>query len=453
MHRSFSSQAIRSALSRPSSLAATLLLLVGVAPGFAQSAPPAAPAPGVSAVQPVSPATPTPTPAAAPKPTGPQPKLVIPEITFDAKDVAKGDAIEHSFTLRNEGQADLMILQVAPACGCTAPDWTKIVPPGGTGKITLKVDTAKFKGPISKTANVTTNDPDQASFRLTVNAQVKTFIDVLPQDRVSFRQYRGETKDQTLTIHSNEAGEFKINAVEVTGDGVKHEYSKATDGSGDYKLKVWLDKTAPIGNISGSIKIVTNSAKEPELTIPVQGNVLGQLSVNPSSLYFRVDGSGANKAWQPTTDNLNLRATGDAKGAVVSKLGKDTRLTVVENVGDWAHVKTDANPPVEGWVSAKLIAESPAAAAVPADMSKVLSITHRDEAGNFQITGTAVEGQKLDASLLKVTTESVRAGQSYRVTVTYSGNLEKGNYTGTLVVKTTDKEEPEIKVPVYIVVA
>ena len=86
-------------------------------------------------------------------------------------------------------------------------------------------------------------------------------------------------------------------------------------------------------------------------------------------------------------------------------------------------------------------------------MAKVLSITHRDETGSFQITGTAVEGQKLDAKLLKVTTEPVRAGQSYRVTVTYSGDLEKGNYTGTLVIKTTDKDEPEIKVPVYIVVA
>ena len=431
-------------MNRSLSLSLALVVLAMASAAFGE--PAAAPAPA-------------PAPAAAPaiKTDGPQPKLVMGDLIFNAGDVAKGDVILHDFPVKNEGKADLMILSVAPACGCTAPDWTKIIPPGGSGKISLKVDTARFKGPISKTATVTTNDAEQATFRLTVNATVKTFIDVLPQERVSFRQYRGEEKEQIVTIHSNEPGDFKINDVQVTGEGVKQELTKATDGTGDFKLRVWLDKTAPIGSMNGNIDLITNSGKEPKVSIAVNGTVLGQLSVNPSSLYFRIDTApaGGAKEWRATTENLNVRKTGDAKGASVGKIGKDTRLTLMEEAGDWAKIRTDSTPPTEGWVSRKFIKEAPTTGvgAASADQAKVVSLTHRLETANVQITSVAVEGQKLDAKSLKVETEPVRPGQSYRVTVTYTGNLEKGNYTGTVVIKTTDKEEPEVKIPVYIVVA
>ena len=382
---------------------------------------------------------------------GAQPKMVIGEVTYDAKDVHKGDVIERDFAVKNEGKADLNIVSVAPSCGCTAPDWTKIVPPGGSGKITLKIDTSKFKGPITKTAQVTTNDPTQPTFRLTVNANVRTFVDILPKESVSFRQLRGEDKFEAVTIHSNEPGEFKINDVQVTGTGIKHDLSKATDGSGDYRLRVSLDKTVPVGTVAGSIKLLTNSAKEPEVTVEVTGTVLSQINLVPSTLYFRID-QGAGGRWSPTTDNLNVRATGDPKGELVGKLPKTSVLTQLEAAGDWLKVRSDATPPVEGWVSKSLVAPArPDAAAVP-ENTKSVTVTHRDENATFKVVSTTVEGPKLDAKAIRIVTEPVKDGQSYRLTVTYLGGLPKGNYNGAIVVKTTDKDEAEVRLPVYVIV-
>src|SRR5205085_5560976 len=101
---------------------------------------------------------------------------------------------------------------------------------------------------------------------------------------------------------------------------------------------------------------------------------------------------------------------------------------------------------VEGWAYKKLVSDAPTAGG-DETQSKVLNVTHREEA-SFQITGTAIDGQKLDSKVLKVKTEPVKEGQSYRVTVTYAGGLDKGNYTGTLTIKTSDKDEPELKVPI-----
>ena len=381
----------------------------------------------------------------AAKPTAPAaggPKLEIGETTFNAGSVAKGDPVQHDFEVKNTGNADLLILEVKPACGCTAPDWTKVIAPGGTGKISLKVDTSRFKGPISKSANVTTNDPQQPTLHLVMNADVKTFVDILPRDVVSIRQYRGEEQKQELTIQSNEETAFKVNDVQVTGEGVKHEIAKVDDKS--YKLTVWVDKDAPIGNASGTIKLLTNSAKEPEVTVNVRGQVLGQISVNPSTLYFRVDGAGSQV--MASANDVNVRERGEADAPVVAKVAKGEVMKLVEEAGDWSRVELASGN--VGWVSKKLVSAAPA---TDSKQSKVLNVTHR-EASEFKITGTSVEGQSLDAKAVQVETEAVEDGQSYRVTVTYSGGLEKGNYTGSLILKTTDKSEPEVKVPLYIVI-
>jgi hypothetical protein len=372
--------------------------------------------------------------------------MVIEETTYNRGDVPKGDAIEHDFTVKNTGAADLQILSVKPACGCTTPGFDKIVPPGGTGKVSLKVDTARLKGPISKTATVTTNDPEQPNVRLVVNANVQTFVDVLPRDSVFFRQYRGEAKKEEVQIKSNEPGTFKIKDVQVSGEGIKYELTPSAEGTNEYKLAVWVDKSVPIGNVDGSVKLLTSSAREPEVSIAVRGTILGQINLNPSTLYFRVD--TAAKEVVATSSNLNVRERGELAAPVVAKVGKDERLKVIEEAGEWVKVATPSG--TQGWVYTKLVQAAPAAGS--AEQSKVINVTHRQDTA-FKITETAVEGASLTPTNVQVKTEPVSEGQSYRVTVTYGGGLAKGNYSGAVILRTSDKEEPEVKVPLYIVVS
>lgn len=370
------------------------------------------------------------------------PRAVIEETTHNAGEVPKGTIIEHDFIVRNDGDADLLVLDVKPACGCTTPGFDRVIAPGTTGKITLKVDTARFKGPISKSATVQTNDPQQPTLRLVVNATVQTFIDVLPRDVVNFRQYRGEESRQELTITSNEEGQFEIRDVQVTGESVRHELSRESDTQ--YKLQVWADAESAVGNLNGTLKLITNSQREPEVRITVRGTILGQISVNPSTLYFRVDNSAREVT--AVSDNLNVRERGELGAPIVGQVSQGAPMRVLERASDWTRVRLSDGK--EGWVYNNLIRPVEAEAA---RQTKVLNVTHRREA-SFSITGSQVQGQNLGPTSLGVTTETVREGQSYRVTVTYEGGLEAGNYTGELVLSTSDEQEPSITVPVYIVV-
>src|SRR5690349_8556368 len=73
-----------------------------------------------------------------------KPKAVVVEPIKDAGTVSKGDKISHDFLIKNEGDADLEILNVQPACGCTVAEFDKTIAPGQTGKVHAVVDTSTF---------------------------------------------------------------------------------------------------------------------------------------------------------------------------------------------------------------------------------------------------------------------------------------------------------------------
>ena len=129
---------------------------------------------------------------------------MISEDKKDVGQVAKGEPIKHVFVLRNTGNADLHITDVKPSCGCTVPEFDKVIKPGAEGKITLTVDTKNFSGPISKTALVITDDPTVPQKTLFLTAVVKPFVDALPYGFFRITALSGESTTSELILVSDE---------------------------------------------------------------------------------------------------------------------------------------------------------------------------------------------------------------------------------------------------------
>ena len=107
----------------------------------------------------------------SPQPLGTAPKLAIAAFEHNFGSVKAGTPLTFTFKVKNEGDADLEIKNVAPACGCTSSQFDKVVASGKQGSITLEIkNTTGYKGDIVKNATVTTNDPSQPSFTLTLRA-------------------------------------------------------------------------------------------------------------------------------------------------------------------------------------------------------------------------------------------------------------------------------------------
>ena len=100
-----------------------------------------------------------------------KPKLSIPSLEHSFGSVKAGTPLAYSFEIKNEGKVDLEIKNVSPSCGCTTSKYDKVIAPGKIGTVTLAVEkTEGYKGEITKTASVTTNDPEHQTFTLTLRA-------------------------------------------------------------------------------------------------------------------------------------------------------------------------------------------------------------------------------------------------------------------------------------------
>jgi Protein of unknown function (DUF1573) len=114
-------------------------------------------------------AVPTEATEAAPeeKPEGPLPTIDYAETDFDFGTINEGDIVEHTFKIKNTGEAPLIIQSAKPSCGCTVPDWTKEpIPVGGEGFIKAKFDSNGKTNIQNKTITVTSNTwPKQTMVR------------------------------------------------------------------------------------------------------------------------------------------------------------------------------------------------------------------------------------------------------------------------------------------------
>lgn len=103
-------------------------------------------------------------------PTGPLTNLVLKESHWDFKDVKKGTSVEHVYEVTNTGENPLIISEVKPACGCTAPEFTKNpIMPGEKGSITLRFDSSSFDGFQNKSALVYANVEKPITLSFTAN--------------------------------------------------------------------------------------------------------------------------------------------------------------------------------------------------------------------------------------------------------------------------------------------
>lgn len=111
--------------------------------------------------------------AAAPVSNEPSTSIALSESNFDFGKIKKGDKVEHVYEVTNTGKNPLVISEVKPGCGCTAPDFTKEpIMPGKKGKITLHFDSSNFDGNVQKYADVFAN-VEKAPIKLTFTANIQ----------------------------------------------------------------------------------------------------------------------------------------------------------------------------------------------------------------------------------------------------------------------------------------
>jgi thiol-disulfide isomerase/thioredoxin len=281
---------------------------------------------------------------AASTPAG-QPKAEVPQPSFEFTDVWADQQLEHTFVIRNAGDAPLQITQVRPACGCTvAGDYPKEIAPGEEGKFPFRLNTRSLKGKFTKAITVGTNDPANAQIRLTLTGTVKHPIDVDPARGAFFGQIKRDavvSRKITITNNTDESLNLTLDSKASSGcfqvDLAEKEPGKV------YELTVTAHPPYQSGLNRHNVVLTTNNPKQPTITVPCMAEILERIDIRPARI--NVPHSSAS-----TTPSLPRKVRISNNGDTPLKLGEatatDPRLTVeVKELQPGVHFDVIVNIP------------------------------------------------------------------------------------------------------------
>jgi len=194
---------------------------------------------------------------------------------FDFGEVLQGEKVPHVFTFVNSGDEVLQIDRVRSSCGCTAVLLSeKTIPPGGTGEIKANFDSSRFRGDVSKTIYVYSNDPVQPTKQLSIKGSVLEKVSVTPA-QVNFGSVQAKSEvSWRVTLRNQVAEEVTVGKAKSTAEELAVEMRPATLQKGE-ELVIELALTPKPGNtrFSGYVLVPVEGVPGNELRIPVYATI------------------------------------------------------------------------------------------------------------------------------------------------------------------------------------
>lgn len=272
---------------------------------------------------------------AASAPSG-TPKIEFTESKHEFGKVWVGDKLEHTFQVRNTGDAELRILSVKPKCGCTTPSgYPSAIAPGATGEFLFRLVADRYRGDFSTTVDIETNDPANKMVKLTLAGHMQHFIEVTPIS-VTFDKLRpNESAQTTVKLENKIDKELKLSIKTLNASPIfSHELKEITAGK-SFELVVSANPPYSGKPRYQILEITADDPKIQPIRIPCSAIVPERLDVRPSVIYLRPNTPAGPRSVEFTNNSDSdvklLEAVSDDPAIKVSTVArKPGREYVVE---------------------------------------------------------------------------------------------------------------------------
>ncbi|HUG69809.1 MAG TPA: DUF1573 domain-containing protein [Pirellulaceae bacterium] len=265
---------------------------------------------------------------------------VVGESSNDFGIIGHEESKSHSFVIRNDGDADLLLEKQNVSCGlCVQTTFTSaVVKPGDTVTIPVSL-AAKKPGPaLSENLEVRTNDKSHEVIRFDLTAYISEAAGASVSElafgtistdaggAASFRVYGFAEQPLEIVecklngLDNQDYVEWEV--VELTPDAVKTGQSHANSGK---EITVTLKPGLPVGPLKQSLTIVARAGEQVTINVPLSGRVAGDISLIGGSTFTpdrNVLSLGRILRGEGTSTKLHMMVKGTHR--------EDVRLTVGE---------------------------------------------------------------------------------------------------------------------------
>lgn len=223
-----------------------------------------------------------------PSKTGPWPKAVTQETSYDFNRMRLGSKQDYEFTITNEGDAPLKLKTGDPTCKCTKFKLSATeIAPGESETLLIewhgKFATTAFQhgGPVY------TNDPERMKMNFRVAGTVDAPVVTLPKAKWDAgTMVSDEPKTFEGKLFSRIIPEMTIESIAALTEFTTAEYVpmtedelKTNEALSGWKFQVTVRPDFNVGLLSDQLTVVVAELAE-EIDIPVEARRLGQIRMN-----------------------------------------------------------------------------------------------------------------------------------------------------------------------------
>jgi hypothetical protein len=280
------------------------------------------------------------TPRGGTRPTSGVPRIQFETNFFDFGKVTGVETVAGAFKFKNTGDGILKLEPPQASCDCTEP---RVKPealgPGETGEILY---TIRLDRPLNgqRLIRVRSNDPKTPEVQLTVQLDYTPLYQLSPILLwMDLPAGMNETQ-RNLTISRNDGKPLGIERLTTSKEWIKAAFDssfKPQESSAQVNVIV-RRPPGPPAPFNGAVQMWTsNQTVLPVQTVPVMGEVFGELSAVPAKMYWVIPDFGKDKAAYPAealTRKIELksvlgkpveikRVSSDIKGLSVQVVTKE----------------------------------------------------------------------------------------------------------------------------------
>jgi hypothetical protein len=250
--------------------------------------------------------------------------------------VARGSKAEFNFALSNLYLDNVHIVTAYSSCGCTSVDVVKpTLKTYEEGAIRAVFNTPTFLGSRSATITVIIDKPMPAEVLLHVRGVIRGDVVFEPGSVQLGDVELGTPVERNVRVNRSGWGDWQITDVKSSNPHISAKviHTSRQNGWTSTDLSVTLDKDAPAGYLQDHLLLLTSEGQSVQMPLAVEGRVVSNLTVSPSSLFMGIVQPG-----QEVTKLLVVKGTRPFRVLSVSCEDKSFKFAAASEDAKVVHV-------------------------------------------------------------------------------------------------------------------
>jgi hypothetical protein len=245
------------------------------------------------------------------------PKIQFDQTIYDFGKTSRVETVSGTFKFKNVGDGILKVEPPKPSCGCTIaslkPDTLK---PGETGELAFTLSLGRSRMDMEKHISVTSNDPKTPEISLTIKVDYTPLYEITPTTLAPNLAFGVNEDEQFATLTRTDGKPLRILKLDASKPWITAKVVPGTKAdSSTARIRFVIKRDGPARRFSEYVHVYApDQPNIPVSTIYLYGQIIGEVSVSPETLYWSVPDAAQTAAERPEALVMRRVTIHSAKG-------------------------------------------------------------------------------------------------------------------------------------------